>query len=78
MSVGVGVSVGVNTRKTKKPSAFPQKALLEIWQRPTLSGLSLIPLALRGLTSLFGMGRGGPFRYSHQKNFRHIEENFSI
>ena len=27
---------------------------------------NLVPSALVGLTSLFGMGRGGPHRYSHR------------
>ena len=26
-----------------------------------------VPLALQGLTSLFGMGRGAPLRYNHLK-----------
>ena len=37
------------------------------WQRLTLPPLRAVPSALRGLTSLFGMGRGGPSRYSHQQ-----------
>ena len=37
------------------------------WQRPTLPRITAVPLALMGLTSLFGMGRGGPHRYSHHK-----------
>ena len=32
---------------------------------PTLPGFIPVPSAWRGLTSLFGMGRGGPPRYSH-------------
>ena len=36
-------------------------------QRLTLPGVILVPSALVGLTSLFGMGRGGPHRYSHLK-----------
>src|SRR5690606_10037785 len=34
-------------------------------QRLTLPGVILVPSALVGLTSLFGMGRGDPHRYSH-------------
>ena len=30
-----------------------------MWRRPTLPGVTPVPSALRGLTSLFGMGRGG-------------------
>ena len=40
------------------------------WQRHTLPGVTLVPFALIGLTPLFGMGRGGPYRYSHQ-NFKY-------
>ena len=36
-------------------------------QRLTLPGVILVPSALVGLTSLFGMGRGDPHRYSHLK-----------
>ncbi len=32
-----------------------------------LSRFNPVPSAQAGLTSLFGMGRGGPRRYSHQK-----------
>ena len=35
------------------------------WRRPTFPQLNAVSSALRGLTSLFGMGRGGPPRYSH-------------
>ena len=38
-------------------------------QRLTLPGFILVPSALAGLTSLFGMGRGDPRRYSHLKVF---------
>ena len=34
-----------------------------------LSRFDPVPSAQAGLTSLFGMGRGGPRRYSHQKIF---------
>ena len=40
-----------------------------------LSHLLAVPSALRGLTSLFGMVRGGPPRYSHQQIF--VDEGFS-
>ena len=30
-----------------------------MWRRPTLPGVTPVPSALQGLTSLFGMGRGG-------------------
>jgi hypothetical protein len=34
-------------------------------QRLTLPHVIAVPSALAGLTSLFGMGRGEPHRYSH-------------
>ncbi len=37
-------------------------------QRHTLPGKRQVPSALVGLTSLFGMGRGGPHRNSHRKS----------
>ena len=39
------------------------------WHRPTLPRVTAVPLALAGLTSLFGMGRGGHRRYRHLKIF---------
>ncbi len=30
-----------------------------MWRRPTLPGVTPVPSAQQGLTSLFGMGRGG-------------------
>ena len=30
-----------------------------MWRRPTLPGVTPVPSARQGLTSLFGMGRGG-------------------
>ena len=35
-----------------------------------LSHLVAVPSALIGLTSLFGMGRGEPYRYNHLKSFQ--------
>ena len=43
-------------------------------QRRTLP-LSAVPSALVGLTTLFGMGRGEPHRYSHP-NFLNILQFF--
>ena len=56
--------------KTKKP-CLVDKALFVIKdrQRLTLPGVILVPSALVGLTSLFGMGRGDPHRYCHLKVF---------
>lgn len=36
-----------------------------MWHLPTLPGLIQVPSAVRGLTSLFGMGRGEHLRYNH-------------
>jgi len=41
----------------------------KIGHRPTLPPVTAVPLALAGLTSLFGMGRGGHRRYRHLKIF---------
>jgi len=38
---------------------------LKVWHRPTLPPFTAVPSALAGLTSLFGMGRGGHRRYRH-------------
>jgi hypothetical protein len=42
----------------KKPLDF-SKGFRTMWRRPTLPGVTPVPSALQGLTSLFGMGRGG-------------------
>src|SRR5688572_13028698 len=42
----------------KKPSVFTEGFVI-MWRRPTLPGVTPVPSALQGLTSLFGMGRGG-------------------
>ena len=38
---------------------------LRFRHRPTLPHVTAVPSALAGLTSLFGMGRGGHRRYRH-------------
>src|SRR5690606_42079176 len=52
--------------KAKKPRIAPG-LLLKERQRPTLPGFIPVPSALVVLTSLFGMGRGDPHRYSRPK-----------
>ena len=50
----------------KKPSTIK----LKVFQKKgddILSHLMAVPSALIGLTSLFGMGRGEPYRYNHLK-----------
>ena len=44
-----------------------------IRQRHTLPDVTLVPFAQLGLTSLFGMGRGGHQRNSHHKYFSLIK-----
>ena len=45
----------------------------KIWHRPTLPHFTAVPSALAGLTSLFGMGRGGHRRYRHLNIFSSSE-----
>ena len=42
------------------------------WHRPTLPRFTAVPSALAGLTSLFGMGRGGHRRYRHLNVFNAV------
>jgi hypothetical protein len=58
---------GELTTKQKKPRISAGLMLLKERQRLTLPGITQVPSALAGLTSLFGMGRGDPRRYSHLK-----------
>ena len=51
-------------RKQKSPSIYAEASAMG-WRRPTFPQIDAVSSALRGLTSLFGMGRGGPPRYSH-------------
>src|SRR5688572_20577417 len=53
----------------QKASAFSKGFLKRIWQLPTLPHDSAVPSAMRGLTSLFGMGRGEHPRQNHHKIF---------
>ena len=46
---------------------FSTRAFDKKRQRLTLPRFTAVPSALVGLTSLFGMGRGDPHRYSHLK-----------
>ena len=52
-----GISYFVFLLKTKSPSSLRRASIM--WRRPTLPGVTPVPSALQGLTSLFGMGRGG-------------------
>ena len=51
----------------KTPQGFPWGVQVKKGQRLTLPRFTAVPSAQVALTSLFGMGRGGPHRYSHPK-----------
>ena len=55
--------------KKRSPATFVT-GLFKIWRRPTLPHVTAVPSALAGLTSLFGMGRGGHRRYRHLNIFK--------
>ena len=57
-----------NAWKQESP-AVSCEASYKIWHRPTLPRITAVPSALAGLTSLFGMGRGGHRRYRHLNVF---------
>ena len=46
-----------NSQNAKNPAIGAGFGIM--WRRPTLPGVTPVPSALQGLTSLFGMGRGG-------------------
>jgi hypothetical protein len=50
--------------------------LIKNWQRPTLPPVTAVPSALIGLTSLFGMERGGLYRYNHHIIFVISSDNW--
>ena len=54
--------------KTRKPFMM-MKGFSKSWRRLTLPRFTAVPSALAGLTSLFGMGRGGHRRYRHLNIF---------
>ena len=65
------IYVGLITAyKQRNPSIFRLKGSYKNWHRLTLPRFTAVPSALAGLTSLFGMGRGGHRRYRHLKAFR--------
>jgi hypothetical protein len=74
--VAFSARVAVNKRgvsrmaKNKKAFDYSKASFDKDRQRLTLPGVILVPSALAGLTSLFGMGRGDPRRYSHLKILR--------
>ena len=57
-------------QEVNKKSLYKEcRGLIINWQRLTLPRVIAVPSARAGLTSLFGMGRGGPRRHSHHKVF---------
>ncbi len=43
--------------------------VIKFWHLPTLPGLIQVPSAVRGLTALFGMGRGEHPPYGRHEGF---------
>ena len=58
----------INSTK-KTPSLYPSKGVLYILAA-TYSPTNAVPSALTGLTSLFGMGRGGALSLKPPESFR--------
>ena len=50
----------------KKKASPKGDAFIKDWRRPTFPRTSAVSSAMRGLTSLFGMGRGEHLLYNHQ------------
>jgi hypothetical protein len=62
----IGTAFKQKVWKKQKPRTGKGKGLLMMgWRLPTLPLVTAVPLALRGLTALFGMGRGEHPRYNH-------------
>ncbi len=53
--------------KKEHPIFLGIGCFMKKWRRPTFPRLTAVSSALRGLTSLFEMGRGGPPRCSHHQ-----------
>ena len=58
---------GHGKHRQKKGRLF-RDSLIKDWRRPTFPQTSAVSSAMRGLTSLFGMGRGGHPLHSHQNS----------
>ncbi len=63
----------IQSLKAKKNLPFKGKVFDKERQRLTLPGFTPVPSARVGLTTLFGMGRGGPHRCSHLKVLRSLK-----
>ena len=51
----------------KKASFLSKRGFLKFTATTYYPTITAVPSALMGLTSLFGMGRGGHHRYNHHK-----------
>jgi hypothetical protein len=60
--------IGIKKASTK----LIVEAFKRIWQLPTLPHCGAVPLAMGGLTSLFGKGRGEHPRKNHHKIFNKV------
>jgi hypothetical protein len=61
-------NTGESGKEGQKKASSKKTRLQKIWQLPTLPHDSAVPSAIRGLTSLFGMGRGEhPWKNHHKK-----------
>jgi hypothetical protein len=54
-------------KRIKKTLTFKKMRVYKSWRRHTLPDFTPVPSAQAGLTTLFGMGRGGHYRYNHLK-----------
>ena len=50
----------------QKREPLQSDSLVKNWRRPTFPQTSAVSSAMKGLTSLFGMGRGEHLLYNHQ------------
>ena len=64
---------GKKIKHTKKPPELNRGADKRIWQLPTLPHCCAVPSAIRGLTSLFGMGRGEHPWQNHHKTVKRLK-----
>ena len=62
----------------QKKSPIKNDEAQKIWQLPTLPYCGTVPSAMRGLTALFGMGRGEHPRQNHHKNLEIPKNKFQI
>ncbi len=63
-----------HVKESNKKAPTQKRVGAKKWQRHTLPQFNAVPSALMSLTSLFGMGRGGPHRYSHLKSYSDLAD----